>query len=48
MKSFKQFKEGLTHIGVTLKKVKKEIEAQPGYRPYIQEPGKPPNIIKKL
>ena len=45
MKTFKQFQEKLTHIGVTLKKVKKDIERQPGDKPYIQEPGKPP---KKL
>ena len=45
MKSFTEFKEGLTHIGVTLKKVKKEIESQPGDKPFIQEPGTPP---KKL
>ena len=45
MKSFIEFKEGLTHIGVTLKKVKKEIESQPGDKPFIQAPGKDP---KKL
>ena len=45
MKSFTEFKEGLTHIGVTLKKVKKEIESQTGDKPFIQEPGKTP---KKL
>ena len=41
MKTFKQFQEKLTHIGVTLKKIKKDIESQPGDKPYIQEPGKP-------
>ena len=45
MKSFIEFKEGLTHIGVTLKKVKKEIESQPGDKPFTQEPCKSP---KKL
>ena len=45
MKSFIEFKEGLTHIGVTLKKVKKEIESQPGDKPFIQEPGKSPKKI---
>ena len=45
MKTFQQFQEKLTHIGVTLKKVKKDIKSQPGDRPYTQEPGKPPKII---
>ena len=36
MKTFKQFQEKLTHIGVTLKKIKKDIESQPGDKPYIQ------------
>ena len=45
MKTFKQFQEKLTHIGVTLKTIKKDIKNQPGDKPYIQEPGKKP---KKL
>ena len=45
MKTFKQFQEKLTHIGATLKKVEKEIKSQPGDKPYIQEPGKPPKKI---
>ena len=45
MKTFKQFQEKLTHIGVTLKKIKKYIESQPGDKPFIQEPGKDPKKI---
>ena len=45
MKTFKQFQEGLTHIGDTLKKIKKDIKNQPGNRPYTHVPGKPPKII---
>ena len=45
MKTFKQFQEKLTHIGVTLKKIKKDIESQPGDKPFIQEPGKDPKKI---
>ena len=45
MKTFKQFQEKLTHISVTLKKVKKDIESQPGDKPFIQEPGKDPKKI---
>ena len=45
MKTFKQFQEKLTHISDTLKKVKKDIESQPGDKPYIQEPGKSPKKI---
>ena len=46
MKTFKQFQEGLTHIGDTLKKVKKDIKSQPGDRPYTQEPGQSPKVIE--
>ena len=45
MKTFKQFQEKLTHIGVTLKKIKKDIKDQPGDKPYIQEPGKSPEKL---
>ena len=45
MKTFKELQEKLTHIGVTLIKVKKDIESQPGDKPYIQEPGKPPKKV---
>ena len=45
MKTFKQFQEKLTHIGVTLKKIKKDIESHPGDKPFIQEPGKDPKKI---
>ena len=45
MKTFKQFQEKLTHIGVTLKKIKKDIKDQPGDKPYIQEPNKPPEKL---
>ena len=45
MKSFKQFQDGLTHIGDTLKKINKDIKSQPGDKPYIQEPGQPPRKI---
>ena len=44
-KTFKQFQEGLTHIGDTLKKIKKDIKNQPGDKPYTQEPGQPPKKI---
>ena len=47
MKTFKQFQEKLTHISVPLRKIKKDIKSQPGDKPYIQEPGKPPKIILK-
>ena len=46
MKTFKQFQEGLTHIGDTLKKVKKDIKSQPGDRPYTQEPVQSPKVIE--
>tara|TARA_S200000501_G_scaffold91883_1_gene85285 strand:+ start:304 stop:447 length:144 start_codon:yes stop_codon:yes gene_type:complete len=46
MKTFQQFQEKLTHIGVTLKKVEKDIKIQPGDKPYIQEPGQLPKKIK--
>ena len=45
MKTFKQFQEKLTHIGVTLKKVKKDIKDQPGDKPFTQEPGQSPKKI---
>ena len=45
MKTFKQFQEKLTHIGVTLKKIKKDIKNQPGDKPYIQVPGGKPKKI---
>ena len=45
MKTFKELQEKLTHISVPLKKVKKDIESQPGNKPYIQEPGKPPEKL---
>ena len=45
MKTFKQFQEKLTHISDTLKKIKKDIESKPGDKPYIQEPGKPPEKL---
>ena len=44
MKTFKQFQENL-HTSVSLLKNKKDIKSQPGDRPYIQEPNKPPKII---
>ena len=45
MKTFQQFQEKLTHIGVTLKKVEKDIKSQPGNKPYIQVPGEKPKKI---
>jgi len=45
MKTFKQFQEGLTHIGDVLKKIKKDIKVQPGDKPYTQVPGEKPKKI---
>ena len=45
MKTFKQFQEKLTHIGDTLKKIKKDIKNQPGDKPFTQEPGQSPKKI---
>ena len=45
MKTFKQFQEKLTHIGVTLKKIKKDIKDQPGDKPFTPEPGQSPKKI---
>ena len=45
MKTFKQFQEKLTHIGVTLKKINKDIKDQPGDKPFTQEPGQSPKKI---
>jgi len=44
-KTFKQFQEGLTHISVPLKKIKKDVKSQPGDKPYTQEPGQLPKKI---
>ena len=45
MKTFKKFQDGLTHIGDTLKKIKKDIQSQPGDKPYTQAPGQSPKKI---
>jgi len=45
MKTFKQFQEGLTHIGDVLKKIKKDIKDKPGDKPYTQVPGEKPKKI---
>ena len=46
MKTFKKFQDGLTHIGDTLKKIKKDIKSQPGDKPFIQtKTSEKPKII---